>query len=283
MISTRDYMLQCVSIGLLCLIAMPASAQAQSDVHPYLKDGFVVHAGAFLPRTDVDLGVDGTLTGSHPPIDFEGRVGNKRDDTIFAAEIIWRFGEKWSFRGQYFAGGRDAAAVLEEDIEWEDAVFEQGSFVAAGTDLEITRFFFARDFSSSPNHEFGIGIGLHRMEIGGYLTGTAIINGETFMGETKAVSAVAPLPNVGAWYSYSPSEKWVFDTRLDWLDAEVGEYAGGLLNAAAGVNYQMFSHFGIGLKYQIFRLKLDISKPDWRGSFDLVYQGLYLYLSANWD
>ena len=73
-------MLQRVSICLLCVIAMPASALAQSDVHPYLKNGFIVHAGAFLPRTDVDLGVDGTLTGPHPPVDFEGRVGNKRED-----------------------------------------------------------------------------------------------------------------------------------------------------------------------------------------------------------
>jgi len=282
MISTKIWLLQRLSTGILCIIALPVYAQETSDVHPNLRDGFVVHAGAFLPRTDVDLGVDGTVTGPHPPIDFEGRIGNKREDTIFAAEIIWRFGEKWSFRGQYFAGGRDAAAVLEEDIEWGDAVFEQGSFIGAGTDLEITRFFFARDFSKSPQHEFGFGLGLHRMEIGGYLTGTAIINGEIFMAETRAVSAVAPLPNIGGWYAYSPSEKWVFDVRLDWLDAEVGDYAGGLLNAAAGVNYQAFSHFGVGLKYQVFRLDLEVSKSDWRGDFELIYQGLYLYLSANW-
>ena len=282
MISTNNSNLQRLYICLVCLVALPAFAQEQSDVHPYLRDGFVVDVGAFLPRTDVDLGVDGTLTGPHPPIDFDRRIGSKREDTIFAAELVWRFGEKWSFRGQYFEGGRDAAAVLEEDIEWGDAIFEQGSFVAAGTGLELARFFFARDFSIAPQHEFGIGLGLHRLKLDAYVTGNAIINGESFTAETKAVSAVAPLPNIGGWYAYSPSEKWVFDARLDWLDAEVGEYSGGLINAAAGVNYQVFNHFGIGLKYQIFRLKLDVNKPDWHGSFKLTYQGLYLYLSANW-
>jgi hypothetical protein len=281
--STLKSMLQRLPTCFLCTISMPVVAQEQSDVHPNLKDGFVVNAGAFLPRTDVDLGVDGTLTGDHPPVDFEGRVGNKREDTIFAAGVMWRFGEKWSFRGQYFASGRDAAAVLEEDIEWGDAVFEQGSFVGAGTDIEVARLFFARDFSKSPQYDFGFGLGIHRLKIGGYLTGTAIINGETFMAERRAVSAVAPLPNIGGWYAYSPSEKWVFETRLDWLDAEIGEYDGGLLNAAAGVNYQAFGHVGIGLKYQIFRLHLDVNKPDWHGDFELTYQGLYLYLSANWN
>jgi hypothetical protein len=280
--STQQSLLQRLSTCFLCVIAMPVSVLAQSDVHPYLEDGFIVNVGAFLPRTDVDLGVDGTLTGPHPPVDFEGRIGNKREDSIFAAELIWRFGNKWSFRGQYFAGGRDAAAVLEEDIEWGDAVFEEGSFIGAGTDIEVARLFFARDFSASPQHEFGFGLGFHRLEIGGYLTGTAIINGETFMAETRSVSAVAPLPNIGGWYAYSPSEKWIFDARLDWLEAEIGDYGGGLLNAAAGVNYQAFSHFGIGLKYQIFHLNLDVNKPNWHGDFELTYQGLYLFLSANW-
>ncbi len=275
--STQQSLLQHLSTCFLCVIAIPVSVLAQSDVHPYLENGFIVNAGAFFPRTDVDVGVDGTLTGPHPPVDLEGR-----EETIFAAELIWRFGEKWSFRGQYFESGRDVAAVLEEDIEWGDAVFEQGSFIGAGTDLELTRLFFARDFSASSHQEFGFGLGLHRLKIGGYLTGTAIINGEIFVEETRAVSTVAPLPNIGGWYAYSPSEKWVFDARLDWLDAEIGEYRGGLLNAAAGVNYQGFSNFGIGLKYQIFRLNLDINKPDWHGDFELTYQGLYLYLSANW-
>ena len=280
--STLKNMLQRLPTCFFCVIAMPAFAQTQSDVHPYLEDGFIVNAGAFLPRTDVDVGVDGTLTGPHPPVDFDRRIGGRKEETIFAAELTWRFGEKWSFRGQYFNSGRDVAAVLKEDIEWGDAVFEQGSFVGAGTDLELTRLFFARDFSASPKHEFGFGLGLHRLKIGGYLAGTAIINGEIFVEETRAVSAVAPLPNIGGWYAYSPSEKWVLDARLDWLDAEVGDYAGGLLNAAAGVNYQAFSHFGIGLKYQIFRLNLDVNKSDWHGDFELIYQGLYIYLSANW-
>jgi len=268
--------------GLLFITILPVCALAQSDVHPYMKDGFVVQVGTFLPRVSLDLSVDGSLTGEHPPLDFEGGVGAKREDEIFAAELIWRFSEKWSFRGQYFEGGRTAAKALEQDVEWGDAVFEQGSFVAAGTSLEIDRLFFARDFSKSPQHEFGIGLGLHRMAFDAFLSGNIIVNGQPFTAETRAVSAVAPLPNIGTWYAYSPSEKWVFDVRLDWLDASIGEYSGVLINSAAGANYQVFKHVGIGLKYQRFSLKIDVDKPDWRGRLKLAYEGLYLYLSGNW-
>jgi len=268
--------------GLFCLVGLPVCALAQSDVHPYMKDVFIVQAGAFLPQLSLDVSVDGSLTGEHPPLDYEGAIGASSSDEIFAAELIWRFGEKWSLRTQYFSGGRTATKVLEEDVEWGDAVFQQGSFVSAGTSLDITRIFFARDFSNSPNHDFGIGLGLHRMGFDAFLTGDLIVNGELFSAETRAVSAVAPLPNIGGWYAYSPSEKWVFDVRLDWLDATIGEYSGALINVAAGANYQLFKHVGIGVKYQRFSLKFDIDKSDWHGRLKLKYKGAYLYLSANW-
>jgi len=268
--------------GLFCVVGLPVCALAQSDVHPYMKNGFIVQAGAFLPQLSLDVSVDGSLTGEHPPLDYEGAIGASSSDEIFAAELIWRFGEKWSLRTQYFSGGRTATKVLEEDVEWGDAVFQQGSFVSAGTDLDITRLFFARDFSKSPHHEFGIGLGLHYMGFDAFLTGDLIVNGELFSAETRAVSADAPLPNIGGWYAYSPSEKWVFDVRLDWLDATIGEYSGELINFAAGANYQLFKHVGLGVKYQTFSLKFDIDKTDWNGRLKLKYDGAYLYLSANW-
>lgn len=268
--------------GLFCLVGLPVCALAQSDVHPYMKDGFIVQAGAFLPQLSLDISVDGSLTGEHPSLDYEGAIGASSSDEIFAAELIWRFGEKWSLRTQYFSGGRSATKVLEEDVEWGDAVFQQGSFVSAGTSLDITRIFFARDFSNSPNHDFGIGLGLHRMGFDAFLTGDLIVNGELFSAETRAVSAVAPLPNIGGWYAYSPSEKWVFDVRLDWLDATIGEYSGALINVAAGANYQLFKHVGIGVKYQRFSLNFDVDKTDWHGRLKLKFVGAYLYLSANW-
>lgn len=268
--------------GLLCIAGFPICAQAQSDVHPYLADRFILQGGAFLPQLNLELSVDGSITGEHPPFDFEGSVGSTEDDEIFAAEVIWRFGDRWSFRSQYFAGGQNSAKVLEEDIEWGDSVFEQGSFVSGGTSLEVTRFFLARDLSKSLQHEFGIGLGFHLMDFGASLTGNIIVDGQPFIGETKAVSAVAPLPNIGVWYAYSPSEKWVFDVRLDWLDASIGEYSGVLINAAAGANYQVFKHAGIGLKYQRFSLRFDIDKSDWHGDLKLSYEGFYLYLSGNW-
>jgi len=267
---------------LLCLVAVPGFAQSQTAVHPTMVDRFILNAGAFLPKTDTSIGVDGAQSGPHPPFDFGGQLDRSESESLFAAELIWRFGEKWSFRGQYFENSRKSTAVLAKDIEWGDIVLEQGSSISGGRDFEVQRLFFAYNLSRSPRHEYGVGLGVHRLVMGGFLEGDVIINGEVVSGSGKAVSAVAPLPNIGTWYSYSPSEKWALGARLDWMDAKVGDLSGGLLNVAAGANYQVFRHFGVGLKYQYLRLRLDIDKSNWNGRFNVEYQGLYFYLSSNW-
>ena len=72
------------------------------------------------------------------------------------------------------------------------------------------------------------------------------------------------------------------DGRLDWLDANIDEYSGGIINISAGVNYQLFRHFGSGVKYQSFGLNVDVKNDKWNGSVDLTYDGPYIYLSGNW-
>jgi hypothetical protein len=272
-----------LSICFLCIIASPTFGQSEAEVHPFMEDPFILHLGAFLPKRDVDIAVDGNVTGPHPPLDFESQLGVSDTDDLFTAEFIWRFGEKWSFRGQYFKADSAVVGVVEEDLVWGDVILEQGSSIGAGNELEVERLFFAYELSNSLQHNFGIGLGFHRLVIGGFIEGNLIVNGEEISDDRRGVSTVAPLPNVGAWYAYSPSRKWVFDARVDWLDAEVGDLSGGLLNLAAGANYQIFDHFGLGIKYQIFRLKLGINKADWKGDFDVKYEGFYFYLSANWN
>jgi hypothetical protein len=43
----------------------------------------------------------------------------------------------------------------------------------------------------------------------------------------------------------------------------------------------MFRNVGIGLKYQFFRLNVDVDNDKWHGGAKLDYEGPYLYLSAN--
>jgi hypothetical protein len=265
------------------VLALLGACFAHADVHPFLTDKFVLQAGAFLSKADLNGSVDGATSGDNPEIDFEEQFGLSGSEDLAAGEFAWRFTKNWWTQLQYFAPDRSATAVLEEDVAFGDAVFEQGSSITASTGFELLRLFFGRNFSKRGDMNYGVGAGLHRLDIELSLSGNVIVNGQPLIDATRVAGATAPLPNIGAWYDWSPSPKWLLGARVDWLDASVGDYSGGLLNAAIGVNYQLLEHVGVGAKYQTFGLDIGVDKPSWQGDLDMQYEGAYIYVSANWN
>ncbi len=268
-----------LGVCMLCLAAPQLTLAAESDdLHPYLRSGFSLDLGVFFPDRKLDIRVNGSLAGINDEIDFDEGIRFGNADETFAAELSWRFRGKWSVVGQYFKSTDSISVVLEEDIEWGDIVFGAGSNAAAGTDFSLTRIFFGRQLDTSKAHDFGIGGGLHWLEMGTFIEGTILING-TPSSARRSVSEGAPLPNIGAWYNYSISPRWALTTRLDLLSADVGDYDGLLVNVALGVNYQVFEHFGVGLNYNYFELDVSIDKSGWRGNIETTYDGVYAYVS----
>jgi len=266
-------------VCMFCLAAPQLADAAESeDLHPYLERGFSLDLGVFFPDRKLDLRVNGSVAGINEEIDFDEGIQLGSTDDTFAAEISWRFRGKWSVVGQYFKSTDSVRLVLEEDIEWGDVVFGAGSNAAAGTKFSLTRIFFGRQLDTSRSHDFGIGAGLHWLEMGTFIEGEILING-TPTASRRSVSEGAPLPNIGAWYKYSISPRWALRTRLDLLSADVGDYDGLLVNVALGVNFQAFEHFGVGLNYNYFELDVGIDKSGWRGNFETTYDGVYVYAS----
>jgi len=257
-------------------------AEVQNEIHPYLTDKFFVDVGGYFPNREIQFQVDGTLDAPNDIIDFESEFGLKNSDRTFALNFGWRFGEKWQLGAQHWAASTGEEAVLESDVEWGDVVFEQGSSVSAGTDFSLVRIFFGRNFETSERQRFGVGAGVHWLELGAFIEGDIIIAGGGNRFGRESVSAAAPLPNFGVWYMYSISPNWAFKGRVDWLDVDVGDYGGSLLNASVGLNFQVFRHVGIGLNYNHFDLDISVNKSNWHGKVKATYEGWFANVSIYW-
>ena len=257
-------------------------AEEQGDVHPYLTQKFILDTGVYFPDRTVKISVDGPVVGPNEQIDFQSEFGLDKSDTTFSLNFGWRFGKKWELGAQYFESSGERGAALDEDIEWNDVVFEQGTSIVAGQEFRLIRVFFGRNFDTSERYNFGVGVGVHWLELGAFIEGNIIIGGGGNAFRRESVSAEGPLPNIGAWYAHSISPKWAFKARIDWMSASVGDYDGKLINASVGVNYQMFEHFGAGLSYNIFDLDVVINKSGWRGRAETRYEGPYAYVSFYW-
>jgi hypothetical protein len=269
-----------IHILLFALLLPGVTIAQQNDVHPLLDKKWVLDAGAFLPTKEFRFRVDGSLPGDG--VDFGDAFRLSNDDSTVAVNLRWRFGEKWSLAGQYWKLSDSSTATLDRDIHWEDVVFEEGSFARAGVGLEVARLFFGRTFSTAERHEFGLGIGLHWLELSASVEGqirTNMGNSELYRG---SVAADAPLPNIGGWYTFAFSPKWALRSRLDWLSASIGDYSGGLTNASIGIDWAIWEHFGVGLSYNYFSLDVDVDKSDWQGATRISQYGPTLKLTAYW-
>lgn len=267
---------------LLLVVSGVALAQESQPRHPLLENRFNASLGAFVMDKSLKVSVDGRESVSGDDIDFGDQWKLGSSSTRFAGEFTWRFGEKWSLGAQYFDSSDSGRATLTEDIGWGDYVLKEGSNVGAGLSLKVARFFLGRKFSEGPSHEFGAGLGFHWMEIGAFVDGELFINDESTGVRKESVSASAPLPNLGVWYDYAFSPRWLGSARLDWLDVSFDEYSGQLLNGSVSVNYMPFERIGFSLAYQYFGLDVDVDKGSWKGGVDISYNGPFISVTATW-
>ncbi len=120
------------------------------------------------------------------------------------------------------------------------------------------------------------------MELGTFLEGEVFTQNFSEDFQRVSISAYFPLPNIGAWYMYSWSPKWVFQSRVDWLSASIGDYSGNLWDIQAGINYQVFKNIGLGLYYKGYLINFDVDRSDWHGKIEMAQQGPLLTLTATW-
>ena len=274
----------CFCLFAIILSSAPVALLAQDYAyHPVLSDRFTASLGAFRSSNAFKVESD-ALGDPGDDIDFGDSLGISRNSTLFNGQLRWKFSKKkrWSLWGQYFSNDATGETVLTEDIEWDGITFREGTFVGAGVKLAVARVFIGRSFIMNDRNDFGAGIGLHNLDMNVFIEGEIKIDDETTGFQRGEVSASQPLPNVGAWYNFSPARNWLLHARVDWISANIGDYDGTLWNTSVGVNYQAWRHIGFDLSWQYFNLNLKVDKSDWNGEADMTYSGPVLAITGNW-
>ncbi len=271
--------LTCLALG---CIAAPVVAQQGSDVHPELTSKFDLAVGIYYPKREYVLSVDGSLGEITDPIDFDAALGTDDKDPLLTGIFSWQFKEKWSLGIQHFSAGQTTNRSLEEEIEWEDIIYEVGADVRLETGFDVTRLFVARHFLQDPKHDLGVGFGVHAINVKLQIQGAARLDDESTEFRDESANMSAPLPNLGVWYRYSPSKKWLLGARVDWLSVSIDDISGSLTDIRLSADYSFNDHFGMGLAYQEFRLDADHKNDIWRGSVKVDFTGPSLVFKAYW-
>tara|TARA_B100000809_G_C14992922_1_gene478690 strand:- start:121 stop:1011 length:891 start_codon:yes stop_codon:yes gene_type:complete len=253
--------------------------------HPLLSNRFTFYAGLYSSKKEIKFGVNGA--SDNEIFDFSERADFNDNETTLFLNFNWRFSRKWTLTTEYFSVKNKLNRNIEQEIEWNDQIYQGSAEVALGLNLNMFRVLVGRTISKGLKHELGVGLGIHGLDVEAYIEGNAFVNNNN-TGEGAAtnfkrstVSVLAPLPNVGVWYFYAPHPKWMLTARVDWFSIEIGEYSGGLWDLGAGVNYQFHSNIGVGLNYRYFDFTAKVDKTNWDGEFSLNFQGPLLTVNVN--
>jgi outer membrane protein W len=276
-----------ISVFLTSLSVGVASAQesdSSDKYHPFLSTTFQMGLGAYRPTKKNKIGA-GTDLGDD---NLQGSLDSSENQTTGMLNFRWRYTDNWTFQGNLWQTSSDSRETLNEnyDSPISEDVFLKGSTIGFGTDLSIARLFWGRSFNRTASTDWGVGLGLHWMEIEARIEGKISATDpagnrvEEFAREKASVGA--PLPNLGIWYMYSWSPKWVVITRLDWLDVTFEEFSGSMLDASVGVNYQISDHFGVGLAVNAFELDVRVDSEAIDGVIETSQYGPRLNLTWNW-
>lgn len=268
--------------ALILIIAFIPTAAIADDVHPLMTSKYWINAGAFFAARDLNVSAQGQAGGKTRAADFESSVGVDDKPELFTIEAGWRFTENWSFGLQHFGSERGGRKIIDEQIEWNDLIFDVGADVYGESRVDVTRLFFSRRFKGDGPHSLHLGAGLHYLKMAVEYGGEVTLDDQTTEFDSAKASTSAPVPNIGAWYRYSPSDRWMLSARVDWFSANVGDIDGSMWNAAAGANYSVSKHFGIGLTYQFFQINATVTDTNWIGDVRTRFIGPNLQFSGYW-
>jgi len=264
------------------LLAAPANAQDDSRAKRLIDSKYQISVGQFFPERSFSLRVDGGIPDLNEDIRIDEELRLRTRDKILSAEASMRIGERWRLAGQFFEATNDGELVLQNDIEWEDVVYQAGTNVSGGTRFSVLRLFVSRDFNTADHHSFGIGLGIHELKIEAFLAGEAIVAGGGSEFRSESAKTDGPMPNIGIWYSRVLTDSLALNTRLDWLEASISPYNGGILNAAVALHYGVTDNIGLGFAYNYFEFDAGIKDSGWRGDAEVRYHGPYISLKAYW-
>jgi hypothetical protein len=258
----------------------PAFAQASSPAQALLDDKFVVNLGMFVVQTDVTARLNGT-SSNNPDIDFDHTFGKPKDATRGRADALWRITPTHHLRLMYFNNDQTRAATLAQDVTWGDYTFAAGSYVEAKQNYSITALSYEYAFMRQPSYEVAGTFGIHYTDISLKLTGSASVNGSPVQIASKEGSAPAPLPVIGVRAGWVVAPEWYVDAQAQFFRVSYNGIDGNISDLRLGGTWMFSRHMGLGLGYNRFYTRVDMSKDTFNGSLKFGYSGLQAYVTGS--
>ena len=267
--------------GLIALAAaLPVDLRAEdadTEGRKFRLSDFTFRVGTYNISSNTVVRLDSNDGNIGTVFSFENDLNLDDRKSTFYGAFSWRMSGRHYLEVEQFRLARSGLQTLTAEIEFGDDVFEIGAKVDSYFDTRVTRISYAYQVHDSKKFAVALSAGLHLTDL---LMGITEISTGFAVENVEIAEVTAPLPVVGVTAAWRISEKWLLFGRGQVFRLEIPDYKGQLDHFSAKLEYSAFKHFGFGVGFDMFDLKLDITKPLWNGTVDFEFRGPIVYLTG---
>jgi hypothetical protein len=259
---------------------MLLTSMAEADTLAPLAQDWRFDIGVFFLNTDTTVRVDGTggATGSDVDLKHDFAFGNQHRIRL---DGYWRFFERHKLRFMYFDSRSDADRTIDREIQFGDVSFPVNAFVHASVNAQILELAYEYSFLRSDSLELAGSFGLHNLRISTELSAAASsILGGGGVDLSSTADGNGPLPVIGLRFIWALNDQFYFDGQAQFFAVKIDTYDGSLQDYKVDFVWQPFKNFGMGVGYNDFAARLNVSTDPFNGKLKLGYGGPLVFITV---
>ncbi len=268
---------------LVTLVILIGEVSADSLSTNILHDKWKFEFGGF--SQNAKLKISAGPTGEVPDtLDLNTLGANEHDTSIWLAGR-WRINRRWHLGLSFVEVDRVGFSTSTEDFVFGEPPEEVNVTIGASVNSAFnTRYYILQGgytLVETNRANFGIGAGLHVMDMSATVAAEVVIDGVITDLGTGTSNSTAPLPNIYVYGEYTFTPKVAMTGTVSWFGLRIGQYDGELVSLNANVEYRPWKNIGIGIGYTQVNLNLTVDGVDSTLNFEIDASGPRIYLTAS--
>jgi hypothetical protein len=204
-------------------------------------------------------------------INFEENLGMDKYRIMPMVQARFNLKGRHNIFAMYYGLPRDAYYVTKKDIEFSGRLVEAGTVIFSYFNTNVYSIGYMYDAVSDNRSRLGLFVNFYILTVA-----TGISSAVEPINESFRVTA--PLPNFGAQAYYKINRWFGVSGLFSLFFLSIDDYAGSIHTIGAQMDFYLTRWLELGLGYYLFDLNLEVSKTQFAGLFDYLYQGPYLGL-----
>jgi hypothetical protein len=248
----------------VCIIAFNVQAE---PIHRSLTDTWQFNVGILGQQGDATL--RSTQEG-------DPRTDIALDDSQTTAQVgvRWRFKDKWAFNLMYSDFNMSSVETRDRSFNYDGVTYPLNSSLDLDVDVALYVASVDYAFSQSDTTEWGIGLGIHGIDLAADIQ--ASLNGVSLL--SSGEDFLAPLPNVRLYGRHAFNSKVLGSISAGWMGANIDQFSGSLVVAGASLSYQFADRWSIGINYQLTDIDLEVDDDISEDEYQVELDGFALHL-----